>query len=423
MDFALLPPEINSGLMYTGPGSGPMLAAAASWDAVAAELEAAAAGRSSEISGLTGRWLGPSSMRMAASGTRQVVWLQASAAQAARTAAQAYSAAAAYETAYAMTVPPPVIAANRAQLMVLVATNFFGQNTPAIAATEAQYLEMWVQDATAMYGYAADSEAASTLTSFDEPSRTTNPNGQADQATAVARSTADATSTRSQSAVQLAANNATQLTSTDVPANGAGTAPPGSTVTVPPDTGVYINTGTVTVADPDTVIGYVTGGPITINVDSTVATLTDAQWGSTFVNANTLLTADATTGPITLVPVADGQQVVVGLLSGSASITGTGPGNALLVNASSGAITFTVGSIPVEIVNAGPGTVVINAVTSIAPASAGGLGSAVAGTGASASPGLAGTAGIQPQVDVGALMQWSQGISGADLAAGLAEVG
>ena len=55
-----------------------------------------------------------------------------------------------------MTVPPPVIAANRTQLMSLTATNFFGQNTPAIAATEAQYSEMWAQDAAAMYGYAAN---------------------------------------------------------------------------------------------------------------------------------------------------------------------------------------------------------------------------------------------------------------------------
>ncbi|WP_140908204.1 PPE domain-containing protein, partial [Mycobacterium tuberculosis] len=28
MDFGALPPEINSGRMYCGPGSGPMLAAA-----------------------------------------------------------------------------------------------------------------------------------------------------------------------------------------------------------------------------------------------------------------------------------------------------------------------------------------------------------------------------------------------------------
>ncbi len=39
MDFGALPPEINSGRMYCGPGSGPMLAAAAAWDGV--ELEAA----------------------------------------------------------------------------------------------------------------------------------------------------------------------------------------------------------------------------------------------------------------------------------------------------------------------------------------------------------------------------------------------
>ena len=46
-----------------------------------------------------------------------------------------------------MTVPPPVIAANRVLLLNLIATNFFGQNTPAIAVTEAQYMEMWAQDA------------------------------------------------------------------------------------------------------------------------------------------------------------------------------------------------------------------------------------------------------------------------------------
>ena len=35
MDFAMLPPEVNSGRMYAGPGSGPMLAAAAAWDGLA----------------------------------------------------------------------------------------------------------------------------------------------------------------------------------------------------------------------------------------------------------------------------------------------------------------------------------------------------------------------------------------------------
>jgi PPE-repeat protein len=107
MDFGLLSPEVNSGRMYTGPGVGPMLAAAAGWDAVAAQLESTASGYSSEVSGLTGQlWFGPSSMRMAAAAAPYVAWLQATAAQAAQTSAQAYTAAAAYEAAFAMTVPP-----------------------------------------------------------------------------------------------------------------------------------------------------------------------------------------------------------------------------------------------------------------------------------------------------------------------------
>jgi PPE-repeat protein len=239
MDFALLPPEVNSGLMYTGPGSGPLLAAAAGWGAVAAELESTAGGYSAEVSALTGAWFGPSSLTMAAAAAPYTAWLQASAAQAAQTAAQASTAAAAYEAAFAMTVPPPVIAANRAQLMALIATNFLGQNTPAIAATEAQYAEMLIQDATAMYGYAAASTSASTLEPFNEPPRTTDESGQARQASAVAKSTGDATSARTQSVVQMAAS---QDPGSQVPSGSSANVAPGGAV-LEPGTTVTVTDG------------------------------------------------------------------------------------------------------------------------------------------------------------------------------------
>ncbi len=190
MDFGLYPPEINSGRMYAGPGSGPLLAAAQAWDGLADELFAAASQYESVISELTaGAWSGPSADSMAAAGASHVTWLSATATQAADTAAQAQAAAAAYETAFASTVPPEVVAANRFQLMTLIATNFFGQNLPAIAATEAQYAEMWAQDAAAMYGYAGSSASATALTPFNSPTQTINSSGSAGQAAAVDQAT------------------------------------------------------------------------------------------------------------------------------------------------------------------------------------------------------------------------------------------
>jgi PPE-repeat protein len=162
-----------------------MLVASAAWDALADDLYLTATAYGTTISDLTSSWLGPSSASMAAAAAPYVSWISATAAQAAETAAQAKEAVVAYEAAFAMTVPPAVIAANRALLLMLVATNFFGQNTPAIAATEAEYVEMWAQDAAAMYGYAGASSAASALTPFTAPLQTTNPAGLAGLATTV----------------------------------------------------------------------------------------------------------------------------------------------------------------------------------------------------------------------------------------------
>ena len=102
-------------------------------------------------------------------------------------AAQAAAAVSAFEAAFMATVPPPEIAANRALLMALAATNLLGQNTAAIMATEAQYAEMWAQDAAAMYGYAGASSQASTLAPFVAAAESANPAGLGAQASAVAQ--------------------------------------------------------------------------------------------------------------------------------------------------------------------------------------------------------------------------------------------
>jgi PPE-repeat protein len=140
------------------------------------------------ITELTGEhWLGPASASMAAAVQPYLAWMNVTAAHAQRAASQAMASAAAFETAFAMTVSPAVIAANRAQLAALVATNFLGINTAAIMATEALYAEMWAQDAAAMYGYAASSASAATLSPLTPPAPTANPAGLAGQAAAVAQ--------------------------------------------------------------------------------------------------------------------------------------------------------------------------------------------------------------------------------------------
>ena len=221
-DFGAFPPEFNSGRMYLGAGPAPMLAAATAWDSLAAELGSAAAAYDSVVRGLTSEeWLGPASASAAAAAAPYVMWMSSTAAQAEQTATQVRSAVGAYETAFAATVPPPVITANRLQLTQLEASNFFGQNSPAIAATEAQYSEMWAQDAAAMYGYASASASASDVVPFADPPATTKAGAQP---TAAANTSASsASSTVTQALQQLSSSAASTTTGTSA-ATTTGTA-------------------------------------------------------------------------------------------------------------------------------------------------------------------------------------------------------
>lgn len=224
MDFAVLPPEVNSARMYAGPGSGPMLAAAMAWDELAAALQTTANSYQAEITALTsGPWVGPSSASMVAAITPYLEWMRTAGAQAEETANQARTAAFAYETAFAETVPPPVVTANRTQLAALVATNILGQNTAAIAATEAEYGEMWARDTAAMFGYAGTTASATRLTPFAQPDPTSN--SGAGQSEAVAQATGTAAGT--------ARNAVTQQSFSAVPnlLNSAALAPSAATPT------------------------------------------------------------------------------------------------------------------------------------------------------------------------------------------------
>ena len=185
-DFAAQPPEVNSALIYSGAGAGPLMAASSAFSALSSELSSNAASYQSVIDQLAGsEWQGPSSQAMAASAQPYIAWLDTTSGQLQEAATQATASAAAYEAAFAASIPPPVITANRVALAALVATNILGQNTPAIAANEALYGEFWAQDAAAMYGYAGASAAAATLSPLTPPAENTNPAGQGQQAAAV----------------------------------------------------------------------------------------------------------------------------------------------------------------------------------------------------------------------------------------------
>jgi PPE-repeat protein len=212
IDFGALPPEITSARLYSGPGSSAIVAAAAAWNSLAAELGSAAAGYDTVVAQLSAEeWLGPASASMAEAVTPYVSWLSTTSTLAEQAGTQAAAAAAAFETAFASVVPPPLIALNRTELAQALANNVFGQNTNVISALEAQYGEFWAQDSAAMYSYAGSSASAASITPFSAAPPIASPAAGGTQAAAVTAATGTSVSSIQQSLNALISQIAAQL--------------------------------------------------------------------------------------------------------------------------------------------------------------------------------------------------------------------
>jgi PPE-repeat protein len=207
------PPEITSALIHTGPGAGSLIEAAGAWQRLAVELENSASVYASSLSALVESWKGTSSVAMSQAVAPYLAWLRTTAQQAQQMAVGAESAATAHTAVRSSVVHPTQVIANRTRLAKLLATNQFGLNTAAIAATEDEYQTMWANNSAAMARYQAASAQATNQQQFSSPLTTTNPEGQANQANAVSLATGTSAGTAGTN-VQSAASNLLSSAST-----------------------------------------------------------------------------------------------------------------------------------------------------------------------------------------------------------------
>ncbi len=216
-DFAVIPPEIISALMYSGAGAGPLMAAAAAYNNLAAELNAAATQWESIITTLTTEWTGAGSAAAAAAAAPIESWLTTSAAALEQAGAQATASAAAFGVAYMAVVPPSEVVANRALQASLLPMAIIPTVAAEIAALDITYAEYWAQDVAAMTAYQAASAAAGVLTPVTPMTQFTNP-GALGFNTAAAGQSATSPATQAVSSAVSSASDPTLADWLNIPA-------------------------------------------------------------------------------------------------------------------------------------------------------------------------------------------------------------
>ena len=168
-DAAAVPPELNHTLMIAGDLGESLVQAAAGYESVADMLiaELTAMGLNTSTTAMVA-WQGPGGIMMEMTAAEFMAVAAAASAWIRVGQVQAAEVAAAHTAAVESMIPAPACLTNRATQAGLVASNFFGQNTPGIIALDAQYYgHFWVTNATARTGYG--SVVSTALGALSEP--------------------------------------------------------------------------------------------------------------------------------------------------------------------------------------------------------------------------------------------------------------